>query len=148
MENKLQELDRALCEFIAILDNDSGTDSTEDGVGLDHPHTELIDFDRLRGMLDETMAALRDALQRERQAEVVRKWLISRITAMRRGRKAILLQHHAGDVSTPMPEATLPELLRLFEDESAGLRRLSPTEKSLPGITSEYKRNKYLPYKS
>lgn len=148
MENKLQELDRALCEFIAILDNDFRKDSAKDGATPDYPHMELIDFDRLRGMLDETTAALRDALQRERQAEVVRKWLISRITAMRRGRKAILLQHHAGDVSTPMPEATLPELLRLFEDESAGLRRLSSTEKPLPGIPSEYKRNKYLPYKS
>jgi hypothetical protein len=148
MENKLQELDRALCEFIAILDSDLGIDSAEGGVRPDHPHTELIDFDRLRRILDETAVALREALQRERQAEVVRKWLISRITAMRRGRKAILLQHRAGDVSAAILEATLPELLRLFEDESAGLRRLSTTEKSLRGIPSEYKRNKYLPYKS
>lgn len=104
--------------LVMTRDPDSGTDDTA-------PHFELIDFDRLRELLRESAAAFVELHKLEGETQAIREWFLSRISAMRRGDRAL----RRGDMeqSPPPPDsADLPELLRRYETAAARLRYSAP----------------------
>jgi hypothetical protein len=125
MESKFQQLNQCLEGFVTILNSTEFIGEPSPSDEHPAPNIELIDFDQLCQVLSETITALDEAQAIKREGEVIRKWLKSRIASLRHGRQALLSQKKSLTESDDLEKTTLPELVRLFEDESARLRSLA-----------------------
>lgn len=147
MENKQSSLEQALGEYANLLTAREAA-GDENGSPSEPLHFEAIDFDRLRNILADAAAALREAAGREAEAEVVRGWFTGRIVALQRARQALLGGEGGMDTVDTLGRLGWRELLRRFEDESGRLRRpLRPQDAAMAG-RSTHNQDKYQDFKS
>jgi len=147
MENKQSLLEQALSEYVNLLTAREAA-GDENGSPSEPLHIETIDFDRLRSILTDAAAALREAAGRDAEAEVVRGWFTQRIVALQRARKALLGGEGGMDTIDALGRLGWREVLRRFEDESSQLRRsLRPQSAAMAG-PSAHKQDKYQDFKS
>jgi hypothetical protein len=148
MESDSRKLSDYLRETAAALESKaSGSDDLLTGA-QEMPHSELVDFDRLTENLKTAAQELDQAEVRERESNVVRQWFADRIAAFGRGHRAILSER-GKDIESPVSDrATLPQLMRRFEEEAARLRYM--TSNSNAGIINSAgnRADDYRPFKS
>jgi len=125
MENEYQRLAESLNRCLAILEGAWTEPERTTGEIPGEPHIELIDFDALRIVLRQAVAAMAAVQSQRQDALAVREWFVNRITALRRGRRAILSHTSSEPDDAPSQEMSLSSLVRSFEEESARLRRLT-----------------------
>lgn len=148
MESTYLRLSQYLADLAKILQNaepDKGQSQTEES---ELPHIELIDFDKLRQMLDETASSLEMAHALDLEVKVVRKWLIDRITALGRGQRAILGRRGADIDGAALNETSLPELVRHLDEVSASLRKSAVNYRLVAGTSAFRSADDFRKFKS
>jgi hypothetical protein len=125
MENEYRRLAESLNHCLTVLDGAWTEPERTTGESRGEPHIELIDFDALRIALRQAVAAMAAVQSQQQDALAVREWFVNRITALRRGRRAILTHTSSDPDDAPSMETSLSGLVRSFEEESARLRRLT-----------------------
>jgi hypothetical protein len=122
MESNYQQLSQGLAEIIETLRATQPGDISPPNKDVPEPHMEIIDFDKLSALLQDTIVNLNHACDQEREREVLRDWFVRRINSFRKARQAIVPGEIPPNTGKPLNEATLPELIRLFEEASTRLR--------------------------
>lgn len=125
MENEYRRLADAINHCLAILEGSLSEPEHETGGKRGEPHVELIDFDALRAVLRQALTAMDAAQLPQQDVPAAKEWFINRITALRRGRRAIVSNTGSEPDDAPSDETSLSGLIRSFEEESARLRRLT-----------------------
>ncbi|MDD4050778.1 MAG: hypothetical protein PHR28_02610 [candidate division Zixibacteria bacterium] len=148
MESSLGPLEERLNHFAVILAGELRGHTPDAEPPDAPPHIELIDFDDLRRVLEETMAALDAASRKTNDATVVRKWFAARIAALRRARHAFLQERSAAEPCPDGDDISLPTLLHCFEDESARWRALTAEGSRRAGRNGGRPYNDILDFKS
>lgn len=121
MENDYMQLSRQAQSFIDLLRQAHGESKTE----ADGPHIEQVDFDQLCELLSAVRGRLDMAQKAEGEMHAVRRRLAGRIAALRRGGRIIAGDGQTGDDSPLADDVTLSELIRMYEDETARLHRVT-----------------------
>jgi hypothetical protein len=148
MESDNRKLSEYLRETATALEVcASGSDEAALGE-QEAPHLELVDFDRLRENLKTAAQELEQARIRERESDVVRQWFIDRIKALRRGRRAVLYERGGEAEAIASDRATLPQLMRGFEEEAARLRQTASNFNSGKIGSTSKGADDYRPFKS
>jgi len=125
MESSYQQLIQNLAEVNKALRATAPDDINPPEKDNPVPAIETIDFDKLSGLLQETVVSLNHAREQQREHEIAREWFVRRIESFRKARQAILSEKRLSNSGNSLNKATLPELIRLFEEASNALRGLA-----------------------
>jgi hypothetical protein len=148
MNEELHKLSQELIDIYGFLGSQETANGKSEKCKASNPHVELIDFDRLRSTLKAVAEKLRTIETGAKDEAVVRLWLMSRIKSLRRGRQAVLRRHSKADDMSSLESATLPALIRIFEEESARLRSTAAEYQPRAMCNENSGAEKYRPFKS
>jgi len=144
MEDRLIRLEQALENYLHVIGEADVAVLAQKSDAIEKFHVELLDFDGLRVTLNELKEILCRVRQDNLDASTVRNWLVGRIAALRRGRKAICSETVGENETDFLSGYSLSELVNRFEEESSLLRKMA----GVGLCQKQSKTEQYQPYKS